>query len=145
MSFKWQARTKNLSFCEDRLIMFVLDLHFAGTDTMSNTLLTGFLYLMTYPCVQGTLHVLWLLSINFSLLFPIFFIMFDVFTSLFFSPSVSVCLSVRAMSAGDRPGVGKEGSCLLWWQTQHALRAGIQVWDMALCGIFSRVWHKTIT
>ncbi|XP_070784302.1 cytochrome P450 2F2-like isoform X1 [Enoplosus armatus] len=40
------------SFCEDRLIMFVLDLHFAGTDTTSNTLLTGFLYLMTYPCIQ---------------------------------------------------------------------------------------------
>ncbi|XP_022609773.1 cytochrome P450 2F2-like isoform X3 [Seriola dumerili] len=40
------------SFCEDRLIMFVLDLHFAGTDTTSNTLLTGFLYLMTYPLVQ---------------------------------------------------------------------------------------------
>ncbi|TKS88003.1 Cytochrome P450 2F2 [Collichthys lucidus] len=40
------------SFCEDRLIMFVLDLHFAGTDTTSNTLLTGFLYLMTYPSIQ---------------------------------------------------------------------------------------------
>uniref|UniRef100_A0A8C4GKG8 Uncharacterized protein n=1 Tax=Dicentrarchus labrax TaxID=13489 RepID=A0A8C4GKG8_DICLA len=41
------------SFCEDRLIMFVLDLHFPGTDTTSNTLLTGFLYLMTYPHIHG--------------------------------------------------------------------------------------------
>ncbi|KAI3355073.1 hypothetical protein L3Q82_017951 [Scortum barcoo] len=41
-----------LSFCEDRLVMLVLDLHVAGTDTTSNTLLTGFLYLMTYPHIQ---------------------------------------------------------------------------------------------
>ncbi|XP_042366254.1 cytochrome P450 2F2-like isoform X3 [Plectropomus leopardus] len=40
------------SFCEGRLLMFVLDLLFAGTDTTSNTLLTGFLYLMTYPHIQ---------------------------------------------------------------------------------------------
>ncbi|XP_049912554.1 cytochrome P450 2F2-like [Epinephelus moara] len=40
------------SFCEDRLLMFILDLHFAGTDTTSNTLLTGFLYLMAYPHIQ---------------------------------------------------------------------------------------------
>ncbi|MEQ2315760.1 hypothetical protein AMECASPLE_025748 [Ameca splendens] len=32
--------------------MYSLDLHFAGTDTTSNTLLTGFLYLMNYPHVQ---------------------------------------------------------------------------------------------
>ncbi|KAK9527989.1 hypothetical protein VZT92_014495 [Zoarces viviparus] len=40
------------SFCEARLIRFALDLHFAATDTTSNTLLTGFLYLTTYPHVQ---------------------------------------------------------------------------------------------
>ncbi|KAM9839467.1 cytochrome P450 2F2-like [Aulostomus maculatus] len=40
------------SFSEARLTMFVLDLHFAGTDTTSNTLLTGFLYFMTHPHVQ---------------------------------------------------------------------------------------------
>ncbi|KAL3061966.1 hypothetical protein OYC64_009980 [Pagothenia borchgrevinki] len=40
------------TFSEDLLIMYTLDLHFAGTDTTSNTLLTGFLYLMTYPHIQ---------------------------------------------------------------------------------------------
>ncbi|XP_054476280.1 cytochrome P450 2F2-like [Anoplopoma fimbria] len=40
------------SFSERQLTMFILDLHFAGTDTTSNTLLTGFLYLMNYPHVQ---------------------------------------------------------------------------------------------
>ncbi|XP_068996105.1 cytochrome P450 2F2-like [Embiotoca jacksoni] len=40
------------SFSEEQLIMYALDLHFAGTDTTSNTLLTGFLYLMSYPHIQ---------------------------------------------------------------------------------------------
>ncbi|XP_069575532.1 cytochrome P450 2F2-like [Brachyistius frenatus] len=40
------------SFSEDQLIWFTLDLHFAGTDTTSNTLLTAFLYLMSYPHIQ---------------------------------------------------------------------------------------------
>ncbi|KAA8590516.1 hypothetical protein FQN60_014450 [Etheostoma spectabile] len=40
------------SFEEEQLRMYTLDLHFAGTDTTSNTLLTGFLYLMTYPHIQ---------------------------------------------------------------------------------------------
>ncbi|XP_037110976.1 cytochrome P450 2F2-like [Syngnathus acus] len=40
------------SFSEDQLSMYALDLHFAGTDTTSNTLLTAFLYLMTHPDVQ---------------------------------------------------------------------------------------------
>ncbi|XP_041650584.1 cytochrome P450 2J4-like isoform X2 [Cheilinus undulatus] len=40
------------SFSEDRLIMYALDLYFAGTDTTSNTLLTGFLYLSTHPHIQ---------------------------------------------------------------------------------------------
>ncbi|XP_049431029.1 cytochrome P450 2F2-like isoform X3 [Epinephelus fuscoguttatus] len=40
------------SFTEQQLSMYALDIHFAGTDTTSNTLLTGFLYLMTYPHVQ---------------------------------------------------------------------------------------------
>ncbi|XP_014914683.1 cytochrome P450 2J6-like [Poecilia latipinna] len=40
------------SFSEAQLMTYSLDLHFAGTDTTSNTLLTGFLYLMAYPHVQ---------------------------------------------------------------------------------------------
>uniref|UniRef100_A0A3Q1JN44 Cytochrome P450, family 2, subfamily X, polypeptide 9 n=1 Tax=Anabas testudineus TaxID=64144 RepID=A0A3Q1JN44_ANATE len=40
------------SFSEEQLVMYALDLHFAGTDTTSNTLLTGFLYLMTNPHIQ---------------------------------------------------------------------------------------------
>ncbi|XP_073687966.1 cytochrome P450 2X9 [Garra rufa] len=41
------------SFSEAQLILSILDLHFAGTDTTSNTLLTAFLYLMTHPEVQA--------------------------------------------------------------------------------------------
>ncbi|XP_041852011.1 cytochrome P450 2F2-like [Melanotaenia boesemani] len=40
------------SFSEEQLIMYALDLHFAGTDTTSNTLLTAFLYMMNYPHIQ---------------------------------------------------------------------------------------------
>ncbi|XP_053194481.1 cytochrome P450 2F2-like [Scomber japonicus] len=45
-------RDDTTTFSEDRLSMYALDIHFAGTDTTSNTLLTGFLYLMTHPHVQ---------------------------------------------------------------------------------------------
>uniref|UniRef100_A0A8C5H1G7 Cytochrome P450 2D3-like n=1 Tax=Gouania willdenowi TaxID=441366 RepID=A0A8C5H1G7_GOUWI len=40
------------SFSHERLIGFAIDLYGAGTDTTSNTLLTGFLYLMCYPDIQ---------------------------------------------------------------------------------------------
>ncbi|KAI7812058.1 cytochrome P450 [Triplophysa rosa] len=40
------------SFAEHRLKFNIVDLHFAGTDTTSNTLLTAFLYLMNHPDVQ---------------------------------------------------------------------------------------------
>ncbi|KAG7523206.1 cytochrome P450 2F2-like [Solea senegalensis] len=40
------------SFSEDQLRGNALDLHFAGTDTTSNTLLFGILYLMAYPHIQ---------------------------------------------------------------------------------------------
>ncbi|XP_054631797.1 cytochrome P450 2F2-like [Dunckerocampus dactyliophorus] len=40
------------TFSESQLLMYALDLHFAGTDTTSNTLLTAFLYLMTHMHIQ---------------------------------------------------------------------------------------------
>ncbi|XP_053282379.1 cytochrome P450 2F2 [Pleuronectes platessa] len=40
------------SFSEDQLVAFLLDLHFAGTETTANTLLTAILYLMNYPHAQ---------------------------------------------------------------------------------------------
>uniref|UniRef100_A0A3Q2Q8X0 Cytochrome P450 2F2 n=1 Tax=Fundulus heteroclitus TaxID=8078 RepID=A0A3Q2Q8X0_FUNHE len=40
------------SFSEEKLLMHTFDLYVAGTDTTSNTLLTGFLYLMNYPHIQ---------------------------------------------------------------------------------------------
>ncbi|XP_023143180.2 cytochrome P450 2F2-like [Amphiprion ocellaris] len=40
------------SFSEDQLCALLLDLHFAGTDTTANTVLTAFLYLMNYPEAQ---------------------------------------------------------------------------------------------
>ncbi|XP_044213790.1 cytochrome P450 2F2-like [Thunnus albacares] len=45
-------RGDDSSFSEEELSMYALDIHFAGTDTTSNTLLTGFLYLMTHPHIQ---------------------------------------------------------------------------------------------
>ncbi|KAK2816538.1 hypothetical protein Q7C36_022809 [Tachysurus vachellii] len=45
-------RADGSSFAEVQLVMHLLDLHFAGTDTTSNTLLTAFLYLTTHPDVQ---------------------------------------------------------------------------------------------
>ncbi|KAL7848138.1 hypothetical protein AOLI_G00228560 [Acnodon oligacanthus] len=44
--------SEGTSLDEDRLVMFLLDLHFAGTDTTSNTILTALLYLATYRDVQ---------------------------------------------------------------------------------------------
>ncbi|XP_070762866.1 cytochrome P450 2D15-like [Enoplosus armatus] len=40
------------SFSEDQLCAFILDLHFAGTDTTANTILSAFLYLMNHPQIQ---------------------------------------------------------------------------------------------
>uniref|UniRef100_A0A8C9TXG0 Cytochrome P450, family 2, subfamily X, polypeptide 7 n=1 Tax=Scleropages formosus TaxID=113540 RepID=A0A8C9TXG0_SCLFO len=41
------------SFDESQLTYFALELHIAGTDTTSNTLLTAFLYLSTHPDIQA--------------------------------------------------------------------------------------------
>ncbi|KAI4885973.1 hypothetical protein NFI96_033066 [Prochilodus magdalenae] len=40
------------SFSEEQLVTSIADLHAAGTDTTSNTLLTAFLYLITHPDIQ---------------------------------------------------------------------------------------------
>ncbi|CAL8375417.1 unnamed protein product [Arctogadus glacialis] len=45
-------REDGLSFSEDQLCSFAQDLHLAGTDTTSNTLLTGVLYMMAHPHIQ---------------------------------------------------------------------------------------------
>lgn len=54
------------SFSEDQLCAFLLDLHFAGTDTTANTILFALLYIMNYPQTQGmftsNLSVITLLS-----------------------------------------------------------------------------------
>lgn len=47
-----RSKDPSTTFSEDILSMYALDLHFAGTDTTSNTLLTGFLYLLTNPEIQ---------------------------------------------------------------------------------------------
>ena len=46
-------REDGLSFSEDQLCSFAQDLHLAGTDTTSNTLLTSLLYMMAHPHIQG--------------------------------------------------------------------------------------------
>ncbi|XP_072515668.1 cytochrome P450 2D15-like [Salminus brasiliensis] len=47
-----EKENEGTSLDEDRLVMFLLDLHFAGTDTTSNTILTALLYLSVYRDVQ---------------------------------------------------------------------------------------------
>ncbi|XP_024138069.1 cytochrome P450 2F2 isoform X2 [Oryzias melastigma] len=47
-----EKKNADMSFSEDRLAGYSLDLYFAGTDSISNTLLTGFLYLMGHPHIQ---------------------------------------------------------------------------------------------
>ncbi|KAI5617281.1 cytochrome P450, family 2, subfamily X, polypeptide 9 [Silurus asotus] len=47
-----ESRDNESSFDEDQLVIYILNLHAAGTDTTSNTLLTTFLYLMVYPDIQ---------------------------------------------------------------------------------------------
>ncbi|KAB5571609.1 hypothetical protein PHYPO_G00227010 [Pangasianodon hypophthalmus] len=46
------VRDNGSSFDEEQLVSYIQNLHGAGTDTTSNTLLTAFLYLMAYPDIQ---------------------------------------------------------------------------------------------
>ncbi|XP_035982356.1 cytochrome P450 2K1 isoform X3 [Fundulus heteroclitus] len=48
----WAMRDDDSTFSEEHLTRTTFDLYIAGTDTTSNTLLTGFLYLMNYPHIQ---------------------------------------------------------------------------------------------
>lgn len=55
--------------------MLLLDLHFAGTDTSSNSILTALLYLATHTHIQGEwTHTLalaqWANSVSLSLRWP---------------------------------------------------------------------------
>ncbi|KAG5849397.1 cytochrome P450 2F2-like isoform X1 [Anguilla anguilla] len=47
-----KRKDDGFSFNESQQLIFLLDLHMAGTDTTASTLLTTFLYLMTHPDVQ---------------------------------------------------------------------------------------------
>ncbi|XP_035498909.1 cytochrome P450 2F2 isoform X2 [Scophthalmus maximus] len=47
-----KRRDEDSTFSEDQLCALILDLHFAGTDTSANTLLSAFLYLTNYPRTQ---------------------------------------------------------------------------------------------
>lgn len=52
-----KRRDEDSTFSEDQLCALILDLHFAGTDTSANTLLSAFLYLTNYPRTQGICHL----------------------------------------------------------------------------------------
>ncbi|KAK3564653.1 hypothetical protein QTP86_024522, partial [Hemibagrus guttatus] len=45
-------RDSRSTFSEYQLIVYIMNLHIAGTDTTSNTLLTAILYLMAHPDIQ---------------------------------------------------------------------------------------------
>ncbi|TRY54562.1 hypothetical protein DNTS_033418 [Danionella cerebrum] len=48
-----KRKKEGSTFSEDQLLMNIIDMHFAGTDTTSNTLLTAFLYLMRHTDIQA--------------------------------------------------------------------------------------------
>ncbi|KAM9470726.1 cytochrome P450 2F2-like [Clarias gariepinus] len=45
-------RSNESTFSEEQLSTYIMNLHLAGTDTTSNTLLTAILYLMAHPDIQ---------------------------------------------------------------------------------------------
>ncbi|XP_054907667.1 cytochrome P450 2J6-like isoform X2 [Poeciliopsis prolifica] len=51
-AFQNMERADDSTFSEEQLTRMTFDLYAAGTDTTSNTLLTGFLYLMIHPHIQ---------------------------------------------------------------------------------------------
>ena len=52
-----QRGNNGSSFSELQLVRSILELHSAGTDSTSSTLLTAFLYLITHPDIQGLNYV----------------------------------------------------------------------------------------
>ncbi|XP_053362079.1 cytochrome P450 2F2-like [Clarias gariepinus] len=49
---EFDKRGNDSTFSEEQLVAYILNLHVAGTDTTSNTLLTAILYLMVHPDIQ---------------------------------------------------------------------------------------------
>ncbi|MCJ8734451.1 hypothetical protein PDJAM_G00235500 [Pangasius djambal] len=45
-------RDNDSTFSEEQLVVYIMNLHVAGTETTSNTLLTAILYLMVHPDIQ---------------------------------------------------------------------------------------------
>lgn len=99
--FSLKRDTNKTSFSEGALPMYALDLHFAGTDTTSNTLLTAFLYLMNHPHVQGMyLQCVYALNICVGLL-----LLSVISSEVMLMQLVLLSKNFRTLSPGDRQSV----------------------------------------